>query len=374
MCGTLEESGVASGSTVELKFRGRGGGPEPPTLTTWQDNDFPDEPPMPHSSRIGLGQLVSSGGTQETDTPASNQAANSLEIEVEPQPARSVSLATRVMRSYDNDGDVIDDLDPPISLVQQEAQPQQEEWPSRLSTPLRDPNQRREMPAANSLQLVVVPREPSQRREHARQQPPPVAVTVDVSSDMSKKATWSKDKRATVMPSRKISFRSFRKAARCPSYMTRRSLTNTLYSPIGAVLLVCVFTFLWCLAEIISPPPFGLNTGWNGGGTGCNGTDSQPLDICICPRETVCVKDVKSLVFLAFARLSAYFDYPLYVLLFASKAHNLRGALYRTHLREFLPLDDLHHLHTFAGAVSFEVIWHSFWHILRWGLAGDRDR
>ena len=29
MCGTLEESGVASGSTIELKFRGRGGGPEP---------------------------------------------------------------------------------------------------------------------------------------------------------------------------------------------------------------------------------------------------------------------------------------------------------------------------------------------------------
>ena len=105
MRGTLEESGVASGSTVELKFRGRGGGPEPPSLTTWQDNDFPDEPPMPHSSRMGLGQLVSSGGTQETDTPASNQAANSLQIEVEPQPARSVSLATRVMRSYDSDGD-----------------------------------------------------------------------------------------------------------------------------------------------------------------------------------------------------------------------------------------------------------------------------
>ena len=84
---------------------------------------------------------------------------------------------------------------PPVSLVEQEAQPQQEEWPSRLiSTPLRDPSQRREMPAASSLQLVVVPREPSQRREHARQQPPPVAVTVDVSSDTLKKATWSKDK------------------------------------------------------------------------------------------------------------------------------------------------------------------------------------
>ena len=29
----------------------------------WQGIDFPDAPPMPHSSSIGLGQLVSSGGT-----------------------------------------------------------------------------------------------------------------------------------------------------------------------------------------------------------------------------------------------------------------------------------------------------------------------
>ena len=29
MCGTLEENGVVSGSTIELKFRGRGGGLEP---------------------------------------------------------------------------------------------------------------------------------------------------------------------------------------------------------------------------------------------------------------------------------------------------------------------------------------------------------
>jgi predicted ferric reductase len=62
----------------------------------------------------------------------------------------------------------------------------------------------------------------------------------------------------------------------------------------------------------------------------------------------------------------------LYVLLFLSKAHNLRGALQRTYMSEFLPLDDLHHLHTLAGTiVSFEVVWHSFWHLLRWGLAGD---
>jgi len=63
--GTLAESGVASGSTIELKFRGRGGGLEP-------------------------------------------QATNSLEVEIEPKPAsmeRSGSVATNVMRSYDTDGD-----------------------------------------------------------------------------------------------------------------------------------------------------------------------------------------------------------------------------------------------------------------------------
>ena len=71
MCGTLEESGVTSGGTVELKFRGRGGGPEP-------------------------------------------QATNSLEVEIEPKPpgmerlssagASSASGATKMMRGYDRDG------------------------------------------------------------------------------------------------------------------------------------------------------------------------------------------------------------------------------------------------------------------------------
>ena len=65
MCSTLEECGVASGSTIELKFRGRGGGPE-------------------------------------------LQATNSLEVEIEPKPAsmeRSGSVVSNVMSSYDKDGD-----------------------------------------------------------------------------------------------------------------------------------------------------------------------------------------------------------------------------------------------------------------------------
>tara|TARA_B110000046_G_scaffold178875_1_gene207283 strand:- start:45 stop:371 length:327 start_codon:yes stop_codon:yes gene_type:complete len=84
------------------------------------------------------------------------------------------------------------------------------------------------------------------------------------------------------------------------------------------------------------------------------------------------VKNIYSLVFLALARLTAYFDYPLYVLLFISKAHNLRSFLQSTHLSEILPLDDLHALHTFAGTiVGFEVIWHSAWHIVRWAIGGE---
>ena len=47
-------------------------GTDSTALTTRQDNDFPDAPPMPHSSSIGLGQLVSSGRSLGTDTSASN--------------------------------------------------------------------------------------------------------------------------------------------------------------------------------------------------------------------------------------------------------------------------------------------------------------
>ena len=69
MRGTLDESGVASGSTIELKFRGRGGGSEPP-------------------------------------------ATNSSEVEIETRPASMdqppATVArgpTAMMRGYDRDGD-----------------------------------------------------------------------------------------------------------------------------------------------------------------------------------------------------------------------------------------------------------------------------
>ena len=47
MCSTLEESGVTSGSTVELKFRGRGGGPEPQVQSALRKL-HPLKAPRPH--------------------------------------------------------------------------------------------------------------------------------------------------------------------------------------------------------------------------------------------------------------------------------------------------------------------------------------
>jgi len=67
------------------------------------------------------------------------------------------------------------------------------------------------------------------------------------------------------------------------------------------VLVICCFSLLFCVAEIFLPPPFGINTGAIDGAE-CNATGFEPMTICICPRETVCVKDVKSLAFLALAQ------------------------------------------------------------------------
>lgn len=136
-----------------------------------------------------------------------------------------------------------------------------------------------------------------------------------------------------------------------------------------ALFFLCSCTCAWAVAATFGAPPFGANSGPNG--AECKGTPTEGV-LCLCPRKTVCATEWHELIFLVFSRLSAYFDYPLYVLLFLSKCHNLRGLLHRTYLREWIPLDDLHHLHVAAGGiVSFEVLWHSFWHILRWAVGGD---
>ena len=111
------------------------------------------------------------------------------------------------------------------------------------------------------------------------------------------------------------------------------------------------------MVTTFAPPPVGVNTGRDG--PECAARHIS-MSVCICPRITVCADTWSAVLFLVLARTSAYFDYPLYVALFLSKAHNLRAYLARSYISEYVDLKDLHGLHSLAGGiVAFEVFWHS---------------
>ena len=59
-----------------------------------------------------------------------------------------------------------------------------------------------------------------------------------------------------------------------------------------------------------------------GSSDGCQGVDT-----CICPRATICADNLTSMILLTISRCVAWFDYPLYMLLFLSKTHNLNNFL-----------------------------------------------
>ena len=123
------------------------------------------------------------------------------------------------------------------------------------------------------------------------------------------------------------------------------------------VRLAQVLCILWVTAATFLPRPLGL---WN--------EDRQ-----ICPRETICLRDVWSYVFLAISRMSAYGMYPPLVLVFLSKCNSLRTFLQQSWLNELIPFYDLHQLHVSMGTFLLYdgVFGHSFFHLLRWGREGD---
>ena len=82
-------------------------------------------------------------------------------------------------------------------------------------------------------------------------------------------------KEATVMPPRGMAMSTSLRMRRL-----RDGCSKLCFSPIGAVLVICCFSLLICVAEIFSPPPFGINTGANG--AECNATGFEPMPICIC--------------------------------------------------------------------------------------------
>lgn len=61
----------------------------------------------------------------------------------------------------------------------------------------------------------------------------------------------------------------------------------------------------------------------------------------ICPRETICADSLASMIYLTIARCSAWFDYPLYMVLFLSKCDNLNNLMQRTSLRVWLNFSEV---------------------------------
>ena len=133
------------------------------------------------------------------------------------------------------------------------------------------------------------------------------------------------------------------------------------------VFLLSLVSLIACMITLWAPYPIGARMPssevakmpWSNGCIGVN--------TCICPRKTICADDLSSMIFLTIARASAWFDYPLYMLLFLSKANNLNNFLQTTALRCWINFSDYHKVHSVFGCiVAIETTCHSFFHLLRW--------
>ena len=138
------------------------------------------------------------------------------------------------------------------------------------------------------------------------------------------------------------------------------------------VFVISLIGAIACIVTLWAPHPIGVripsamvaHTPWS---DGCQGLDS-----CICPRETICADDLSSMIFLTIARVSVWFDYPLYMLLFLSKARNLNNCLQKTMLKCWVNFSDSHKVHVLFGTiVGIESISHAFFHLLRWARRKD---
>ena len=138
------------------------------------------------------------------------------------------------------------------------------------------------------------------------------------------------------------------------------------------VFIFSLIGFIACIVTLWAPYPIGARmpsamvakTPWS---DGCQGLES-----CICPRETICADDLMSMIFLTIARASAWFDYPLYILLFLSKARILNNFLQKTMLKCWVNFSDSHRFHALFGIiVGIESTSHAIFHLLRWARRKD---
>jgi ferric-chelate reductase len=135
---------------------------------------------------------------------------------------------------------------------------------------------------------------------------------------------------------------------------------------IPSSILIVEFFMAFCVVYIaitsFAPEPVGLLSS----DCPCEGN----LNRCICPRPTVEALNVFQMFCLANSRVAAYACYPLYLILCLTMSRNLLAYLQHTVLVEYLPLPtSAHHLHFWAGTlVGILIIWHSLWHLIRWGV------
>mmetsp|Transcript_57970 Transcript_57970/g.122952 ORF Transcript_57970/g.122952 Transcript_57970/m.122952 type:complete len:166 (-) Transcript_57970:697-1194(-) len=124
------------------------------------------------------------------------------------------------------------------------------------------------------------------------------------------------------------------------------------------VFFFSLISMLACIITLWAPDPTGARMPtaiiatmpWS---DGCQGG----LKSCICPRETICADDLLSMIFLTLARSTAWFDYPLYMLLFMSKANNLNNFLQKTALRCWINFSDItKYIHCLASLWGSRVL------------------
>ena len=250
------------------------------------------------------------------------------------------------------------------------------------------------LPASNhTWRLRSLIRQPSRLTDHLAQSWHPTSHNASLDTDLSVQPKHSereeinerpnlKKQASSILLRRRPSMQEFRRRSRLESaemdqiqiidddkvHPSRKNLRWW-----HAVFFFSTISLLICLLQLLLPPPYGLmmtsaEVAEVGVASGCE----DDLERCICPRETICATDTISIILLTLARCSAFFDYPLYMMLFLSKAHNLNNHLRRTLFREWIDFGDMHTVHKIFGiVVGIETMFHSFFHLLRWGLNNE---
>ena len=209
---------------------------------------------------------------------------------------------------------------------------------------------------------------------------PPIAIETSASTSTLVAEEASRDRRDKLL-------KSGRRLSRRASNLQKIPLTNQIIEQeltknekkqrlrwYHTIFLLSGASLIVCLLQLYLPPPFGVmmsSAEIKDIGVASNGCEDG-LDHCICPRETICATNILSITLLTLARCSAYFDYPLYMMMFLSKCHNINNISRRTVLREWIDFADMHKVHKLFGVViGVETMSHSFFHVLRWCLNGD---